>query len=216
MLLLVIGLFSAACGLRVPGGVRMAAPAASAASAAPSLPTADRYVATNRFRVKDGREAAFEKRWADRKSRLGLLNGFRFFCMLRRLPAEGRPHVDENNYISCTVWESFQNFDAWKRGDAFKEAHGGGTIGGVAEMLIATAMNTKGKPKAAMWEGLLPVSIQPAASEEEQTAWRAVAADGVRTLDGECFVASKRPAAQTPIQNPGHHLMICCCALCRQ
>ena len=39
-----------------------------------------------------------------------------------------------------------------------QEAHGGGTIGGVASMLLATAMNTKGKPKPAMWEGILPVS----------------------------------------------------------
>jgi hypothetical protein len=41
--------------------------------------------------------------------------------------------------ISCTVWEGFDDFNTWKTGDAFKEAHGGGTIGGVAEMLVATA-----------------------------------------------------------------------------
>ena len=149
-----------------------------------------RAVATNRFRVKDGRGAAFEKRWADRKSRLGLLDGFRFFCMLRRLPAsEGRPHADDINYISCTVWENFANFDAWKKGDAFKEAHGGGTFGGIAGMLVATAMNTKGKPKTAMWEGLLPVSTP---GSGDTTAWREVDADGERMLDGECFVAMNR------------------------
>ena len=56
---------------------------------------------------------------------------------------------DDINYISCTVWEEFKDFDAWKTGDAFKEAHGGGTVGGIASMLLATARNTKGKPKAA-------------------------------------------------------------------
>jgi hypothetical protein len=32
-----------------------------------------RYIATNRFNVRPGKEAAFEKRWATRKSRLARL-----------------------------------------------------------------------------------------------------------------------------------------------
>lgn len=155
---------------------------------------AERYVATNRFRVKQGREAAFEKRWADRKSRLGLLDGFRFFCMMRRTDRfDGAAYEDDINYISCTVWEEFSAFDAWKKGDAFKEAHGGGTVGGIASMLMATAMNTKGKPKAAMWEGLLPVSMSPATpSAEARDGWREVVADGEIQLDAECFIAMNR------------------------
>jgi len=163
-------------------------------AAAPTIAAA-RYVATNRFRVKDGREPAFEKRWADRQSRLGLLEGFRFFCMLRRVERDGpnaRPYDDDVNYISCTVWEEQKDFDAWKSGDAFKEAHGGGTIGGIASMLLATAQNTKGKPKAAMWEGLLPVSMPPARAATNPSGWRQVQADGVSMLDGECFVAMNR------------------------
>ena len=182
-------LASSITGLRVAAPARMTVAPASTASRVAT----ERYVATNRFRVKEGREAAFEKRWADRKSRLGLLGGFRFFCMMRRVPADAkRPHEDDINYISCTVWETFADFDAWKTGDAFKEAHGGGTIGGIAEMLVATAMNTKGKPKAAMWEGTLPVSMAPSTSDEGPTAWREVVADGKTTLDGECFVAMNR------------------------
>jgi heme-degrading monooxygenase HmoA len=169
---------------------------ADALCATPRL-TAERYVATNRFRVKESRGPAFEKRWADRKSQLGLREGFRFFCMLRRTVLEGEaPPQDDINYISCTVWETQSDFDAWKTGDAFKEAHGGGTIGGIASMLLATARNTKGKPKAAMWEGLLPVSIPP---EPEATGvagvddgWRLVEADGQSLLDGEAFVAMNR------------------------
>lgn len=38
-----------------------------------------------RLCLTQGREAAFEKRWAERKSRLGLLTGFRFFSLLRRV-----------------------------------------------------------------------------------------------------------------------------------
>ncbi|KAL1503875.1 hypothetical protein AB1Y20_012339 [Prymnesium parvum] len=156
--------------------------------ASSSVAVAERYVATNRFRVKQGREAAFEKRWADRKSRLGLLDGFRFFCMMRRCEREG--YEDDINYVSCTVWETADAFNAWKSGDAFKEAHGGGTVGGIASMLIATAMNTKGKPKAAMWEGTLPVSIVPEAAPS--AGWREVVADGESTLPGECYIAMNR------------------------
>lgn len=152
----------------------------------------ERYVATNRFRVKEGREAAFEKRWANRKSRLGLLGGFRFFCMMRRCAKDEGAHEDDINYISATVWETFADFDAWKTGDAFKEAHGGGTVGGIASMLLATAMNTKGKPKAAMWEGTLPVSIAPEEGASAAEGWREVVADGENTLPGECFIAMNR------------------------
>lgn len=186
----------AASGLRVASsaaGLRVSVPPRMIATTAPVA--TERYIATNRFRVKDGREAVFEKRWADRKSRLGLLDGFRFFCMLRRLPAkESKEHIDDINYISCTVWESFANFEAWKTGDAFKEAHGGGTIGGIADMLVATAMNTKGKPKAAMWEGVLPVSMPPPGASDSAApiAWRDVEADGKAMLDGECFIAMNR------------------------
>jgi heme-degrading monooxygenase HmoA len=175
---------------------------AAAPVAAPPL-AAERYVATNRFRVKDGREAAFEKRWADRKSKLGLLDGFRFFCMMRRVDREGTTYEDDINYISCTVWEEQKYFDAWKAGDAFKEAHGGGTVGGIASMLVATAMNTKGKPKAAMWEGVLPVSMGAGASPPEG-GWRQVEADGTTMLDGECFLAMNRftvaPGSETAFE----------------
>ena len=102
-----------------------------------------------------------------------MLDGFRFFCMLRRVAKrDGSAYEDDINYISCTVWENQENFNAWKTGDAFKEAHGGGTVGGIASMLLATAMNTKGKPKAAMWEGLLPCRWAPARTAARGRAGR--------------------------------------------
>ena len=183
---------SAGCLRARPSRIAMVAEAPAPRAQADGL-QAERYVATNRFRVKEGREAAFEKRWADRKSRLGLLDGFRFFCMMRRTDKfDAAAYDDDINYISCTVWEEFGSFDAWKKGDAFKEAHGGGTIGGIASMLMATAMNTKGKPKAAMWEGLLPVSMPAAPSDGASDGWREVIADGETMLDGECFIAMNR------------------------
>lgn len=149
----------------------------------------------NRFRVKQGREAAFEKRWADRESRLGTLPGFRFFCMLRRVDRENtllEETENDPNYISCTVWEKYENFESWRKGDAFKEAHGGGTVKGVLSMLAATARNTKGgKPKPAYWQGLLPETVAGTPPDDSK-GWRRLVADGTSTLPTECFVAMNR------------------------
>ena len=177
---------------RAPAVTSVAAPADAPADAAAAV-AAERYVVQNRFRVKKGREPAFEKRWADRESRLGTLPGFRFFCMLRRVDDAGAD--DDVNYVSNTVWETQADFEAWRKGDAFKEAHGGGTIGGIAGMLVATAQNTKGKPKPALWEGLLPVSLAGTPPPDGE-GWRQVAADGETALDGECFVAMNRFAVR--------------------
>jgi len=157
-----------------------------------------RYIVQNRFRVKAGREAAFEKRWADSKSRVGNLPGFRFFCMMRLVNDNkgGRDGDDDDNerpnYVSSTVWETYDNFEAWKKGDAFKESHGGGTIKGVASMLLATARNTKGgKPKPAYWEGLLPTSIE-GTPPADGAGFRTVETDGTTTLPTDCFIAMNR------------------------
>ena len=86
---------------------------------------AERYIATNRFKVRPKSMAKFEKRWADRTSRLALLEGFRFFTLLRRVAMDGDESFREDqaelgNYISLTIWENKGNFDAWRTGEAFK------------------------------------------------------------------------------------------------
>ena len=190
---------AAARGFQAPRGASTrtllrAATVEAAPAATGERLSAERYVVQNRFKVKKGREAAFEKRWADRESRLGNLDGFRFFCMLRRVDDAGA--ADDVNYVSATVWETKANFDAWKKGDAFKEAHGGGTVAGVAGMLVATLQNTKGKPKVAAWEGLLPLGL-PGAPPADGEGWRRVAADGEATLPSDVFVAMNRfPVAE--------------------
>lgn len=83
------------------------------------------------------------------------------------------------------------NFEAWRKGDAFREAHGGGTVGGVLSMLAATARNTYGKPKPCYWEGLLPESV-PGAPPEDREEWRRVDADGDTVLPADCFAAMNR------------------------
>ena len=32
------------------------------------------------------------------------------------------------NYVSFTIWQDKENFNSWRTGEAFKEAHGGGGI----------------------------------------------------------------------------------------
>merc|ERR1712194_166948 len=76
-------------------------------------------------------------------------------------------------------------------GDAFKEAHGGGTVKGVASMLMASARNTKGKPKAAFWQGILPVEVKGSPPTDGE-GWRQVQADGIDTIPKEAFVAMNR------------------------
>ena len=48
---------------------------------------ASRYVASNRFKLQKNKGPTFEKRWAERKSRLANLDGFRFFTLMRRVEA---------------------------------------------------------------------------------------------------------------------------------
>lgn len=97
----------------------------------------DRYVATNRFAVRPGKAGKFEKRWANRKSRLATLDGFKYFHLMRRVTLDedsDKNTYDEGNaadetlqgnYVSFTVWEKKSDFSAWRSGEAFKEAHGG-------------------------------------------------------------------------------------------
>jgi heme-degrading monooxygenase HmoA len=110
----------------------------------------DRYVATNRFAVRPGKEAKFEQRWATRKSRLAELEGFRYFHLMRRVQLLPQQQDDDasastptsyyydggddkesrqGNYVSFTIWQRKSDFSAWRKGDAFKEAHGGTSIG---------------------------------------------------------------------------------------
>jgi len=97
-----------------------------------NLLKADRYVAANRFKLQSGKGPVFEKTWAERKSPLANLQGFRFFSLLRRvedthMPASAPPlppqpacNVDEYDYVSLTIWDDKRGFNAWRTGEAFR------------------------------------------------------------------------------------------------
>lgn len=158
----------------------------------------DRYVATNRFAVRKGKSAKFEQRWATRKSRLAVLQGFKYFQLMRRvtLNNDGSCTYDEGeteetgfeNYVSFTIWNKKSDFSAWRNGDAFKEAHGGTSIGAFLSTMVNSALVLRGPPRPAFYDGLLLKSTTPEVIPSLVDGWRNVDADGINTLPAESFV----------------------------
>ncbi|KAL7526107.1 hypothetical protein ACHAXR_001320, partial [Thalassiosira sp. AJA248-18] len=102
------------------------------------------------------------------------------------------PLTDTNpfgNYVSFTIWDQKKHFNAWRAGDAFKEAHGGTSLFAFVTTMVSSAMVLKGAPKPAFYDGLLQQSIMPESVPETVDGWRDVTADGENILPAECFVA---------------------------
>lgn len=78
------------------------------------------YIAMNRFKVAEGREAVFESVWRNRDSSLGGVPGFREFRLLR-----GKTFAEDGYtlFASHTVWQTEADFQAWTRSENFREAH---------------------------------------------------------------------------------------------
>jgi heme-degrading monooxygenase HmoA len=76
------------------------------------------YLTMNRFKVKPGREAAFEAVWTGRDSHLARVKGFVAFHLLKGPEKDGY-----RLYASHTAWESEEAFRDWTRSDAFRMAH---------------------------------------------------------------------------------------------
>ena len=76
------------------------------------------FIAMNRFQVLPGNEAAFEAVWMNRDTYLSEVPGFIEFSLLRGPKAE-----DHTLYSSHTVWRSREDFEAWTRSEAFRNAH---------------------------------------------------------------------------------------------
>ena len=78
------------------------------------------YLTINRFKVKPGHEAEFEAIWTGRETHLPQLDGFKAFNLFR-----GPSHEDHTVYLSHTLWESRDAFEAWTKSEAFRAAHKG-------------------------------------------------------------------------------------------
>src|SRR3546814_16445986 len=78
------------------------------------------YIAMNRFKVKPEEQDAFTRRWLERDVLLRTVPGFVAFHLLR-----GPEREDHVLYASHTVWQTHEDFEAWKRSEQFRAAHAG-------------------------------------------------------------------------------------------
>lgn len=78
------------------------------------------FIAMNRFQVVPWQEMAFEEVWLGRDTYLEGVPGFVEFHLLR-----GERYDDHTLYSSHTIWRSRDDFDAWTRSEAFRQAHSG-------------------------------------------------------------------------------------------
>lgn len=76
------------------------------------------FVAMNRFRIAKGREAEFIEVWRNRDSLLEKVPGFKRFNLL-----QGGSDDEASVFISHSIWESAEAFEAWTRSEAFRAAH---------------------------------------------------------------------------------------------
>lgn len=76
------------------------------------------FIAMNRFRVLKDSTNDFEQVWLSRDSYLHEVPGFLGFHLLK-----GPERSDHQLYASHTVWQSFADFEAWTKSEAFRKAH---------------------------------------------------------------------------------------------
>lgn len=93
------------------------------------------------------------------------------------------------NYVSFTIWQEKKHFNAWRGGEAFKEAHGGTSLFAFVKTMVSSAMVLTGAPKPAFYDGLLQQSTIPSQVPETVNGWRSVEADGESLLPAEAFIA---------------------------
>jgi heme-degrading monooxygenase HmoA len=73
------------------------------------------YVVMNRLTVNEGRGADLEAAFANRAKYVNDAPGFMRFQLLR--PQQG------NTYISLSMWQDRESFEAWTKSEAFAEGH---------------------------------------------------------------------------------------------
>ena len=78
------------------------------------------YIAMNRFKIVLGREMDFELIWKNRDTFLASVPGFKEFHLVR-----GDKTEDYTLYASHSTWASENDFSAWTKSEAFRQAHKG-------------------------------------------------------------------------------------------
>ena len=103
-------------------------------------------------------------------------------------------NINDNfgNYVSFTIWKDKSNFDAWRTGDAFKEAHGGGGITDFIKLLTTAIFILDGGPKPAFYDGLFPIIGETEIMSHlygDDYGWRQVSADGENFLQPDVILS---------------------------
>jgi len=78
------------------------------------------YLTINRFRIRPGHEAEFERIWTERETRLPAMDGFEAFHLFR-----GATDDEATTYLSHTLWRDKAAFEAWLHSQDFRGAHKG-------------------------------------------------------------------------------------------
>ena len=109
-------------------------------------------------------------------------------------PGDKSDGSNMGNYMSLTVWDEKSDFSAWRKGDAFKEAHGGMSIGAFMSIMIFSAMILNCVPHPVFYDALLMQSTPTDEEDLPETldGWRNVKADGKIYLQKECFIAQNQ------------------------
>ena len=95
------------------------------------------FIAMNRFKVVDGKEADFEDIWQGRRSYLKDVPGFVQFALLK-LEAGGE-------YVSHSTWSDRDSFVAWTQSEAFAAGHRQGSLAGILD----------GPPQVSTYEAII-------------------------------------------------------------
>jgi heme-degrading monooxygenase HmoA len=83
------------------------------------------FIAMNRFKVVEGKQAAFEEVWRERETYLEGVAGFVRFALLRSdAPGE---------YVSHSTWRDREAFMGWMNSEAFVKGHRQGSLAGLLE-----------------------------------------------------------------------------------
>lgn len=99
------------------------------------------FIAMNRFKVNEGKEAAFEEMWRNRESLLDQVPGFVAFSLLKNWIPDG----GVTEYISHSTWNSRQDFENWSNSEAFTRGHAQGSVAGILA----------GHPEVSLYETVL-------------------------------------------------------------
>lgn len=174
--------------------------AAERQESSPTLLPAERFVAMQRYSLREGLEAQFEKRWFVQDESLNSQNGFQWFGLLKRVPGTAPSsssvsvvynyadddYEDDFNYLTLSFWSSPEVFSTSQAARSSQDTKA--AVGADLATLVTNGLVTSsGPPKPASWSSMLwegvdqPVSgafvvmnrftVKPGSEQEFEQRW---------------------------------------------